>query len=375
MKFLDDILMQETGSTPAVPGNNNFGTLFASASEIHYRNANELMPIGRPSGSINILYYTGSARGNGATQTYTWSKIGPVKYVQVCAVGAGGGGGSGRKTSSSTISQGGNGGGGGAIVWATFDAVMLPSSVTITVGAGGAGGLGQTGSPFTGNAGTAGNSSSFGTLVIAEGGRGGTGGTVASAIQTQGGRAINCTPAGAPYAIYGCPCQYQPATPSNTLTATDEIFNRGQTSTALFYGNGGAGGGNGGGRSGTFPLGTLAGPGSSGRQFDTLITNSGFPGLSASAAGAVGGNATDPSNNLITTLLQFTGSTTLYGLGGGGHGGGASLLGNGGAGSIGGLYGAGGGGGGCSSGNTNPATASGIGGSGSSGLVIVTEFY
>ena len=374
MKFLDDILMQETGSTPAAPANNNFGTLFASASEIHYRNANELMPIGRPSGSINILYYTGSARGNGATQTYTWSKIGPVKYVQVCAVGAGGGGGSGRKATSSNISQGGNGGGGGSIVWATFDAVMLPSNVTITVGAGGAGGLGQTVNG-AGNAGTAGNSSSFGTLVIAEGGRGGNGGTVAAAIQTQGGRAINCTPAGAPYAVYGCPGQYQAATPSNTLTTTAEIFNLGQTSTALlFYGNGGGGGGNGGGRATAFLNGTLAGSGSSGRQFNTLITNSGYPGVSASAAGVNGGNATDPSDNLITTLLQFTASTTLYGLGGGGHGGGASVLGNGGAGSIGGLYGAGGGGGGCAA-NSNPASASGIGGSGSAGLVIVTEFY
>jgi len=247
--------------------------------------------------------------------------------------------------------------------------------VTITVGAGGAGALGQTVTGI-GNAGTAGNSSSFGTLVIAEGGRGGNGGTVASSIQTQGGRAINCTPAGAPYAIYGCPGQLQATTPSNTLTATAEIFNLGQTSTTLlFYGNGGGGGGNGGGRAGSFLNGTIAGSGSSGRQFDTLILNSGNPGVSASAAGAVGGNATDPSDNLITTLLQFTGSTTLYGLGGGGHGGGASLLGNGGAGSIGGLYSAGGGGGGCSSGNTNAATASGIGGSGSSGLVIVTEFY
>lgn len=374
MKFLDDILMQETSSNPTAPGNNNFGIMFASASELHYRNANTLTPIGRPSGSINILYYTGSARGNSATQTYTWNKPPSVKYIQVCAVGAGGGGGSGRKATTSGIGQGGSGGGGGAIVWVTLDASVLPSSVTINVGAGGAGAAGKLANG-DGNTGTAGNSSSFGTWVVAEGGSGGIGG--GNGIkQTQGGRAINCTPAGPPYAIYGCPSQLLLSVPSNTIVNPEPIFNNlnPQSVSSTFYGNGGAGGGHGGGRATAFPNGTVAGSGSGGYQFDTLLVNAGSPGVSASAAGANGSDATDPSDNLITTLLQFTGSTTLYGLGGGGHGGGATIAGNGGAGSIGGLYGAGGGGGGVCA-NTAPASASGIGGSGSAGLVIVTEFF
>lgn len=381
-QILKSLQLSTTGSAPGTP-NSDFGVVYASGSnKFFFKNSSgtevDISTPGR--GRISILYYTGSAIGDGTTQTYTWNKPVGLKFIEVCCVGAGGGGGGGMR-SGGAVSTGGAGGGGGAIVWVTFDADTLTnSSYSIVVGAGGAGGAGSTTS--TGNVGITGGTSSFGTLVIARGGAGGVAGGFSISSQTSGGQALLCTPAGYPYSINGCnagtldataigPAYSSPAFVifDNAALTLDEGRSGGGVLTNIPKGRGGGGGGYGGGNTGGIHSGSR---GSNGYQFTTLITNGGFPG-----SGSSGQNATTPTDNMITTLLQFSGSTTTYGLGGGGHGGGfttGSINTNAGSGSNGGLYGAGGGGGGQML-SGNAAHRGGNGGSGSSGLCIITEFY
>jgi hypothetical protein len=374
-QILKSLQLTTSSITPGTPPS-GFGTIYASGSnKFFYKNPSGTeFDLLKPNGFINILYYTGSGTGSGVTQTYTWSKPpAGLKYLEVCCVGAGGGGGSGRKLTSFGSAQGGIGGGGGAIVWATFDASILSSSYTITVGAGGAGAIGQTTSNVNGNSGVGGGTSSFGTLVVARGGQGGGGGGVGTVRRTEGGLATSCTPSGYPHAYTGCNSATMPNVPSNPPSNAPNIFDVFISSAELQVGSnislgfGGGGGGSGGGVSSTAIA--TGSKGSSGYQFTTLITNEGYAG-----SGSTGQNATPPTNNMITTLLQFTGSTTTYGLGGGGHGGGYSATVNSGNGSNGGLYGAGGGGGGAY-GVATALSSSGAGGSGSSGLCVVVEFY
>lgn len=68
------------------------------------------------------------------TKSGSWSKPANALFVELVAVGGGGGGG----TQSFSSSGGGGGGGSGEIVSARFAASLVPSSLTITVGAGGA---------------------------------------------------------------------------------------------------------------------------------------------------------------------------------------------------------------------------------------------
>jgi hypothetical protein len=367
-QILKSLQLPITGSTSSTPPS-GFGVLYASGSnKFFYKNPSGTeFDLLKPNGFINILYYTGSGTGSGVTQTYTWSKpLTGLKYIEVCCVGAGGGGGGGRK--SNAPCQGGTGGGGGAIAWATFDANSLASSYQINIGAGGAGGAGAT-ATGNGTTGTPGGTSSFGTLVIAQGGSGGIGGAASTAKQAAGGQGISCTPSGLPYAINGCGGGLTVNVPTNPVNGANPIFDFdgafGTNDTRP--GLGGGGGGCGGSFTGAGGL-VSASRGADGYQFNTLIINGGNTGSS----GNPGGNATPPTNNMITTLLQFTGSTTLYGLGGGGHGGGVGNAG--GNGSNSGLYGAGGGGGGAST-VTTAGLPAGTGGSGSSGLCIVVEFY
>lgn len=371
-QILKSLQLTTSSITPGTPPS-GFGTIYASGSnKFYYKNpSGTQFDLLNPNGYINILYYTGSGTGSGVTQTYTWNKPpSGLKYLEVCCVGAGGGGAGGRKGASLGSAQGGTGGGGGAIVWATFDAALLASSYPINIGAGGAGGIGPSAAAGNGAAGTAGGDSSFGTLVIAQGGGGGVGGQTAGTKQAFGGQSISCTPAGLPYAINGCGSGAianfpgNPAGNANPIFDFDGAFGTNDTRPGLGGGGGGSGGSSGGG------ILVSASRGADGYQFNTLIINGG----SVGSAGGTGGNGTPPTNNMITTLLQFTGSTTLYGLGGGGNGGGIGTTTAGGNGSNGGLYGAGGGGGGAMSLATAGLPA-GTGGSGSSGLCIVVEFY
>lgn len=383
-QILKSLQLATTGSAPGTP-NSEFGVVYASGSnKFFFKNSSgtevDISTPGR--GRISILYYTGSAIGDGTTQTYTWNKPVGLKFIEVCCIGAGGGGGGGGRRATGTSNVAGCGGGGGAVVWATFDSSILASSYTITVGAGGAGGIGSTTiSNSPSNSGSIGGTSSFGTLVVARGGSGGSGGTFNTSTKTIGGNSLTCTPAGFPYALNGCSSgtmlasglnsSYLNAAPIIFDTAATPDFNEVNTQVNTTQGRGGGGGGYGSGLGVNLTI-YSASRGSNGYQFTTLVVNGGTTG-----SGNTGQNATAPTNNMITTLLQFTGSITTYGLGGGGHGGGyatGSISAVAGSGSNGGLYGAGGGGGGNVN-SDNAAHQGGNGGSGSSGLCIITEFY
>lgn len=338
------------------------GVIFASGSKIYFENSTgSVFPLGGP-GYLIIKEYTGSNPGGG-TLTYTWNKPDNIKYIQVVCVGGGGGGGGGRSQNSGRVT-GGAGGGGGAIAWGFFDRKNLTqSSYTISVGSGGAGGA-STAVNALSNSGTNGQYTTFGgTLVSASGGSGGQlGASNANRIGGAGGLSTACLPGpaftipggtGGPIVNNG-----NPAPPPSNFFATPL--------TPISTAGGGAGGGY---DSITGPTAYSGSAGASGYEWNTLKTNGGSPGKPA----------TSGSDNLVTAavLLQFTSSifTTVYGLGGGGHGGDVNttqLTGY--AGSNAGKFGAGGGGGGGTSVVAGSPT-SGAGGSGSAGLCIVVEYY
>lgn len=316
-------------------------------------------------GYITTRYFTGST----TTMTYTYTKPYNAKYVKVICVGAGGGGGSGRSGgfTSGFYIRGGGGGGGGAMVVAQFKGSEVPNSVTITVGAGGAGGAstGSSGAFTAGNPGNGGRSgsdggnTSFGNLVVAAGGTGGSGAATnfqGSDTPSPGGDTANCTPRFGVNVLPGIAGGF-----TSNGTGRDAAAN-----VHGNYGWAGAGGGAGG---GITVLGSgSGGSGSSGINWSNVITtNPGTPGLLNVGTG----NGSNGGDNLYTTLLQTTGSAaSIYGLGGGGHGGAPLTASNGGSGGNGGLFGAGGGGGAGASGSR----FSGAGGSGSAGLCIVMTY-
>jgi len=106
------------------------------------------------------LYYTSS--GTFTKSTYPW-----LKAIRVRCVGGGGAGGGGTASGAS----GGGGGGGGYAESFITNIAGLPSSVSITVGAGGKAGTGAGGS---------GGASGFGSTTSASGGAGGGTSTTAA---------------------------------------------------------------------------------------------------------------------------------------------------------------------------------------------------
>jgi hypothetical protein len=366
MKFLDDILLEQTGSTPASPASNT-GIIFVSASGIHYRNAG-VTTLGQTVGRVNILYYTGS--GNSSTTTYTWNKPSSCNFVRIFALGPGGGGGSGRCSALAQNRTGGGGGGGGAIVWAQFAGIDLPTSVTITVPGCSPGGTPVSTAATDGNPGTSatGSYTTFGTFVSASGGDSGFGGIQgANTVGRLGASISTCRPytilpygggpgGGVTVTGQGSNANY------NGVTATG-VFNpqRGISGVQLgFTSGGGAGGGAGGGVNSTTIVQT-AGSGSGGTEYGVAKASPGSPGI-----GNVTPNGSNGTANFIDGYLQImTGSLIeLYAPGTGGHGGAWPS----GSGGNGGQYGAGGGGGGAG------PTLSGAGGSGSAGLLVVIEY-
>lgn len=360
MKFLDDVLMQNTGSNPAAPGNNNFGILYASASNLHFRNSSTNVTLGQTNSRINILYYTGSRT---EVRNYTYTVPSGLVFAEIICVGAGGGGGSGRGSNVATVTtpatrQGGCGGAGGTIVRSFYSVAELGgvgNTHNITVQLGGAGAVGVTNA--NGADGSTGGNTSFGTLVVATGGSGGQGGTNGSARGTATSSINGCTPASTLYVINSVPAGI---TGTTAVTTTPSLA----FTSPFGCGSGGAGGG----------YGNLAGSqregssGSSAYQWETVVTNVGAPGV-LKIDGTPGGNGSDGTDNLSVSLLHFTSSIVnlQYGIGGGGHGGGYVT----GSGGAGGLYGAGGGGGASS---WATSKRSGAGGSGSAGLCIVVEY-
>jgi hypothetical protein len=142
------------------------------------------------------------------TSSGTWTKPAGANFVMVEAWGAGGGGGSGRRANARAA---GAGGGGGAYTSRVFKASDLPSSVTVTIGAGGAGGAPVYANDF-GNNGVAGGNTSFGWHLHAYGGYYGQGGQASTAIPStpgMGGGALgdygqpNSMYAGTTFGYYG----------------------------------------------------------------------------------------------------------------------------------------------------------------------------
>jgi hypothetical protein len=114
------------------------------------------------SGLQQVLYYTSS--GTFTKATYPW-----LRAIRVKVQGAGGGSGGCAATGSSAASGSASGGGGAYAESFITNIAGLPSSVTVTRGAGGAGGAAGD------NSGSTGGTSSFGSLVSANGGFGGGG--------------------------------------------------------------------------------------------------------------------------------------------------------------------------------------------------------
>lgn len=263
----------------------------------------------------------------------TWTKPAGITTVTVELWGGGGGGGSGRRTGSSTRGGGGGGGGGGCNV-RTFSAASLPSTVSITLGAGGTGGAAVTSDSTDGNAGANGSNSTFGTYLTAFGGGGGSGGTSDTQYTTNGGGGAGTTSAGSGV-TQGVPDGGN-GTISGGITAAANFGGGG--GGFAYFGNPGSGGaatngGPGGGCGGTVnSFGTIYNGGTGGSG----VPNAGGTG----GSGAPGGDGVDRA--------------------GGGGGGTSSTSGYvGGAGSIG-----GGGGGGGSSASGYASGAGGVGGAG-----------
>ena len=124
----------------------------------------------------------------------TWTKPAGAQTVFATALGGGGGAGSGAAENSGTVSCGGGGGGGGMLAARQFAAADLPSSVTVTVGAGGAGGASVTSG--SGNAGSYGAGSSFGSYLTGAFGNPGSGGTSATGAGAASPFGVTSTAAG-----------------------------------------------------------------------------------------------------------------------------------------------------------------------------------
>lgn len=268
---------------------------------------------------VQIDTYTGSG---------TYTKPSWAKKVEVYLVGAGGGGGSGASLTQTSARFGGGGGASGGISWNTFDASQLPNSpttVSVTIGAGGTGGAARTNG--NGNNGVAGGSSTFGDYLQAPGGALGQGGT------NTGGSAGTAT------AIF---------VTSNQVAGT----------------NGGQGGNQSGGNDATSSrASTTGGGGGGGMNANATTGGAGGRGGGISSGFRTAINGANAGTN-ATSVVEFMGINV--GLGGGG--GGAATTGGTAGGNASG-YGGGGGGGGSS----NDTAASGKGGNGSGGYCIVVS--
>lgn len=268
-------------------------------------------------------------------QTFTtsgvWTKPANAKVVEVVAIGGGSGGGSGRKGLSTAVRSGGGGGSGAAYSSNKFDATLLPTTVEVTVGAGGIGGAAIIANSTNGNNGTNGGASSFGVFITAQGGNFGGAGTATTS--TGGGTAGNGYQSGSQGA--------------GSSGASAGVGGQGNVSPNVLSATGGASGGG-------ISASNNAFAGATGGS-KTLGMN--VAGGIAGAIGMSGGNG---------NVSPFGGS------GSGAGGGGASITGNGGNGGNGGDYGGGGGGGGASTDNVGN---SGAGGNGGAGVVIVTTYF
>lgn len=249
--------------------------------------------------------------------------------VDIVCVGAGGGGGSGKKDAAGVSRSGGGGGAGGGVSIGSFPLSELssPTTLYVTVGAGGTGGASQTTNTTSGNNGTSGGDSSVkftntnasNVFIKANGGNSGFGG------QVTGGTNGSASTGGAMF-------QNSAGGGGNNATGTSVSA----TANASIPTGGGGGGG-------INASNTAGGGGSSASAYYSVA---------ASAAGGTSGGNGD-NGNLASGAWA----------GGGGGGGAASTSGNAGSGGNG-IRGGGGGGGGASVNNVGDSGAGGAGGAG-----------
>jgi hypothetical protein len=267
---------------------------------------------------------------NGTPGTFTWNKPSGAQTVYVIAVGGGGQGGSGAAGTSAAARTGGGGGAGGGVATGWLAASQLPSSVTVTVGAGGNNAGAAVSGTNAGNAGQAGSNSLFGTYLTGGAGQHGGGGG-AGAAGSGGGSGTGTALGGA----------------GGTSAVGGGIGN------AAMGAGGAVGGGSGGGLAITTQV-AVNGAGSSG-----------FSALGSSANTAAGGvvNSTAPGTGSPITIQGNVGC--------GGGGGASSITTNAQSGANAAGYGGGGGGGGAA----NSSFHSGAGGTGAQGYVLVITYF
>lgn len=259
------------------------------------------------------------------TTSGQWTKPTGARVVRMLAIGAGGGGGGGGNRAAGTQATGGGGGGGGAVVFAVFDASLLPASLQVTVAAGGAGGAGGS-AGGNGGFGVNGGTSMVGSTTLAQdawisaggGGQGGGGTNATAGGGTGGARGLFVGGSG------------------------------GATTSSGGAANGGASGGGGGG--------TVSTTGA--------IVTVGAGGIPPMTYG-------NPSQTWVNGTAGHSVPANAPLPGGGGTGGAAKANAAGSAGGAGGLYGGGGGGGGACTG----AFVAGAGGAGGSGIVVITTYF
>jgi Pectate lyase superfamily protein len=267
----------------------------------------------------------------------TWTKPAGAKTVFTAVLGGGGGAGAGASGTSGTVQCGGGGAAGTLLEQRQFVASDLPSSPTtvpVTVGAGGNGGASVTGSSgnTSGSAGTAGSASSFGTYVTSGGGGQGSGGTTATGTGAT-------SPAGV------------------TSTNLGGGASASTTGGAGIGTNLGALGANGGSSGGGITSGAVAGNGAAGGRSALAndatggtagVVGGATPGSGVASALANGSCGPAPGSGAASvTGAAQAGANALANSGAGGSGGGASLNGN----------------------------ASGAGGNGGSGWVLAITYF
>lgn len=282
---------------------------------------------------------------------YTYNVPSGAKSIHAILYGGGGGGGSGCVVGASTACSGGGGGGGGARVETFWDASTLPSTLSVTVGAGGAGGAATTSS--TGNNGTAGGASQITGAgiesITAYGGGAGSGGAQATASGGGGGGGIrapggNASGATGGSAVYPGNAGGSGTFPSGNVGPTGGVGGAGCSSTGT-PGNGGisVNGAYGGGNSGGAGAGLTATGGTS--------------------AGGGGGN-------VYPGIAAGATPVSIYYVGGSGAGGASSTSANGGNGQNAGRASGGGGGG-----STLTGFTAGAGGNGGNGAVYIIAYF